>query len=248
MKTLSKALLAAAAIAFTGMAQGTLITQLEDATNGGGFFAAVSFQNNGANTVTVTADIADPINVGLSKGDILGIWFDLDNFSTLSGQPTFGGSTTVLNYNFSENTVGSSLGANVNLNGSGASNWDLAVEVGQNGNTGGFIQTLSFDVIIAGLNETHFLGQRLGMRVQSIAGASDFDAGSSKLLGVNTVTVPEPGALLLFGLGLFGLGLTRTRTEEKHNKTKNTNNSHCDHKPITAPQTARPADSHAIAA
>jgi len=50
-------------IVFTNIAHGALITHLEDATNGGGFFGAVTFENNGVNTVTITADISAPLDL-----------------------------------------------------------------------------------------------------------------------------------------------------------------------------------------
>jgi hypothetical protein len=43
----------------------------------------------GTNTVTVTADISNPINAEITKGDILVLWFYLGDFSSLSGVPTF---------------------------------------------------------------------------------------------------------------------------------------------------------------
>jgi hypothetical protein len=211
MITLNKLTLGLAFITLTSFANGTVITSLEDATNGGGFFGEVTFTNNGTNTVTVTADISSSINAGITQGDILGLWFDLGDFSSLSGIPTFGGATNVLNDNFGENSVGSSLGGPIKLNGTGATDWDLAVAVGVNGSSGGFVQTLSFDLIINGIDETQFTAQRVGMRVQSIEGTTNFSSGSSKLLGTNTTQVSEPGSLLLCGMALLGLGLTRNK-------------------------------------
>jgi len=232
MTNLIKQLIGIAVIAlssstFTSIAHGILITNLEDNTNGGGFFGAVSFENNGTNTVTVTADISDPINPGLTKGDILGLWFNFASFPALSGQPTFSGSTPILDYYFSENAVGSSLGGNINLNGAAASYWDLAVSVGKNGKPGGFVQTLSFNIILAGLDESQFGNQQVGMRVQSIAGLTNFNSGSSKLLGTNiplsanTVSVSEPGSLSLCALSLIALAAVRRKRSTQPSTGKN---------------------------
>jgi hypothetical protein len=199
MVNLKKLAVVIAFFTFASVANGTIITSIEDATNGGGFFAEVTYENNGANTVRVTADISDRINLGISKGDILGMWFDLGNFNTLSGVPNFGGPTEVLDFDYAENSVGSSLSKNVNINGSSATDWDLAVNVGKNGSRGGFNQTLSFDITIAGLNESLFYGTRVGMRVQSIKGSS-FKSGSSKLVGVSPSALPSTSSLTRFNV------------------------------------------------
>ncbi|EAZ99089.1 hypothetical protein [Marinobacter sp. ELB17] len=121
----------ASIFAITSVAHGAAITtQLEDYTNGGGFFGEVTFEDNGTNTVTISANIADPINVGLTKGDVLALWFDFANIGALTGSTaTFSNEnpTGIVNgYSFSENAV-NSLGGGLNLNGSGESNWDFAV-------------------------------------------------------------------------------------------------------------------------
>ena len=202
-----------------------IVADLEDQTNGGGFFATVTIADNGSNTVKITADIAAPINAGLTKGDILALWFDFANFGALSGTAAVTNpSTTILGtIAFGNNAVGASpagFGANANLNGVGGSNWDFAVELGDNGNSLGFIQTVSFDLTITGLDQSQFLNQRVGMRVQSIEGDDDFTyaEGSSKLTGTGTGDddpdpdpnpVPVPGTVLLLGLGLLGLRFAR---------------------------------------
>jgi hypothetical protein len=199
-----------AVFAITSLAHGALITtNLEDATNGGGFFGVLTFEDTAANTVTITADISDPINVGLTQGDILALWFDFDDFSALSGTPSFTNEdpsgTVGPALSIGENSVGNSLGGFLNINGSGSAAWDMALQVGTNGATGGFNQTVSFDLTWLGLNALQFDSQRVGMRVQSIEGGS-FEGGSSKLR-----KVPEPSILLLFSLGLLGLGLARSK-------------------------------------
>ena len=78
MKLIERLIAGAALLAITGVAQAVVIN-LEDATNGGGFFGTVTITNDGTDTVQVVADIRDPINPGLTQGDILGLWFDLAN-------------------------------------------------------------------------------------------------------------------------------------------------------------------------
>ncbi len=214
-------------------AHAIIVADLEDATNGGSFFAQIAIVDAGADTVTINADIADPINPGLTQGDILSLWFNLSDFSGL------GSTASLSNISVNGSPLGGSeffsgaqllfgqdaydanaLGGNSNLGGTGTSAWDLVVETGENGAASGFIQNLTFDLTIAGLEEILFNEQEFGMRVQSIEGAELFMGGSSKLLGdgdefetpdPNVGTIPEPAPLSLFGLALVGFGLLKRK-------------------------------------
>lgn len=210
---------AASIFAITSLANGAVITTpLEDVTNGGGFFGEVTFSDSGTDTVNISADISDPINVGLTQGDILAIWFDFADFGALSGSASFDNespSGVIIDSFLAENAVSSSRGGNLNLNGTGEDNWDFAVITGISGSQGGSNQTLSFDLTIAGLDANQFLNQRVGMRVQSIP-ENYFEEGSSKLIGIGRppVEVPEPGTLGLLGLGIVGLMTARRKAQK----------------------------------
>lgn len=202
-----------------GIAQGVMIT-LEDVTNGGGFFAALSLEDAGVDTVNVTINIADPINVGLTEGDILALFFDIAD-STFDTETL---AATSFNPGAIEGGVtvfpagdGTSLGGNANVNGTGFQ-FDVGIETGQNGRSQGFNQLVMFDLMGTGLSTGTF-GQDFGLRVQSIDGTgTDFFAeGSSMLIGnpgpiiptPNPNPIPTPGTLALLGAGLLGVSFAR---------------------------------------
>jgi hypothetical protein len=180
---------------------GMITTNLEDVTNGGGFFGQVTFKDTGNNEVTITADISSSINPGITRGDIIGLWFDLADTAAIEGLSSSN------RFLYDPDSVGSSVRGPYNLNGSGETDWDLFARTGLNGAAGGFNQIVTITLTaLAGLSVEQFENQRVGMRVMSIRGVDGF-GDSAKLIS----QVPEPGTLGLLGIGLLGLALQRRR-------------------------------------
>ena len=211
-----RVLTASALLVAASSGNALVVAELTDATNSPNFFGRVTFTDLAPNQVQITADISSPINSTITRGDILGLWFDFANpvGSSLAVAPAvFGGA-------YLPDGVSNSLGGNVNINGSGPAGWDLGLIVGQNGAAGGFNQTVTLSLTATGLSASTFLGQRIGMRVQSILGVPGFNFDSSKLLGRGAPppppppqTVPEPGPL---GLMLLSLGLLGTMARRRN--------------------------------
>jgi len=201
-----------------GSANAILISSLEDATNGGGFFAEVSIQDTtgGVSIVGTVDDDFIAQNTTLNQADILGLWFNVSDDSVLgalSAANIQNATPAVTGFNASAGAVGS-LGGNNNLNGTGQL-FDIGIALGMNGASNGAFQTVSFDFIGAGISEAIFANENVGMRVQSI-NSTAFVGGSSKLTGGNTTTppnpVPTPGSLALLGIGALSLaGFGRRR-------------------------------------
>lgn len=208
-----RSLLTAIALLSAGAANAAVVSaNLEDVTNGGGFFAQVTFEDIGT-YVKVTADIADPINVGLTQGDILALGMQIADESLL-GSLSFG-----TNIQAPTGIVtGSCQTANscdlfTGGSGSPGTGFDITVDLGTAGSEAGFIETLMFD--IGGISAGQFVDQLVGMRVQSIEGVGGYTAGSSKLIGPGPGTpLPEPGTLSLLGIGLLGVWRFRRRISE----------------------------------
>ncbi|MFK7967153.1 MAG: PEP-CTERM sorting domain-containing protein [Burkholderiaceae bacterium] len=219
-------LIAGAVLSVTSLAHADLITaDLTDFTNGGGFFAQVELEDTAPNTVAIRIDIADPINAGLTQGDVLGLWLDVNDASFLPilnglfSSPNFGNVfqnenpagivTAALAVENSVNAVGSS---NNSLSGGGGAglDFDIGIALGAQGSQAGFNQTISFDLVFDGIDTSVFFNERVGMRVQSITSPT-FTVGSSRLLGgfPPPTSVSAPASLALLGVGLLALGLRK---------------------------------------
>ena len=208
--------IAASTVFMVGAANANpIVAKLEDQTNGGGFFAEVTLANAGTNTVKVTADISPPINVGLTEGDILGLWLDIADANFLTGL-MFGNEmpTNIISASIVDENNVNAVGTSNNDIGPAGTNYDIGLAFSAQGCGDGCFQTIMFDMTSTGLTSAAFAEQRVGMRVQSIDGEDPFTymAGSAKLTGLGDgggggqQQVPEPGTLLLFALGLVGLG------------------------------------------
>ncbi|MBB1125318.1 PEP-CTERM sorting domain-containing protein [Thiospirillum jenense] len=256
---LSLAFAAVCAGGLTTAMAGTVTATLEDNTNDGGFFATVTISDllNATNQnigLTFVLDIAPPVNTTLTKGDILGVWFDVnsDGEALLPSLSSTGLSALFTNVDpvgtiqqavFRANSVSNKPFEDKDIK-APEGNFDFAIQVGQRGNGGGFNQTVSFDMMYAGLSTSMFNDQRVAMRVQSIEGATGFNEGSSKLLGEGELPpttpnnppttpdeppttpdeppvppaeneVPLPSTLLLLGAGLLGMGASFRRRLHK---------------------------------
>lgn len=207
---------------YASSASAALVTNLEDATNGGGFFGKITIAQDGTDQLKFTLDISNQINIGLTQGDILRVAFDVAGDQDLSGAtysdfvPT-AIAPPVFDAVFSANNI---VGfKNGNKNNNPAAGFDLGIDVGTNGSAAGFNQTVMFKMTFAGLTEAVFDNQRASMRVQSINSPTFGMGASSKLLPCDpastdpgctgdpgTTPVPEPTVIALLGAGMLGIG------------------------------------------
>jgi hypothetical protein len=187
-------------------------------------------------TVRFTVSVDQTVN----KGDIVGVFFNVNNiFSVSPGAFTASlidvdpdaGTANKLPSIFSFDNSGSTtdnnkdLGNNVNLNGGGDSKTlDFGVQIGKGGasdqGAADFFSKVVFDIKATGLTLAQFQDQSFGARLQSVGPNG---GGSSKLFGDATTptptptpqpeSVPEPGSVL--GLALIGgaLKVLRDRSQ-----------------------------------
>ena len=211
----------------------TIVYDLEDVTNGGGFFAQITLTDIVDGQIRVVADIADPINTSLTQGDILGLGLNLLDDSVsydVSATDAIGYGTDGSGNAYVQDpltidpicTTANScdvLGFNGGGNNVQGQNMDMSFGIGINGSAEGFLQTVEFTIVdsFSSLTTADLLGEIGALRVQSIEGGAFDSIGSSKLAGPSEggatepepEPAPEPSSLALLALGLAGVGFSR---------------------------------------
>ncbi len=156
----------------------------------------------GAGNVQFTVEVVN----APPTGDLRGFWFDIDDDALVSGLSVSGADITSSTFN--ANSV-NNLGGGVNLNGAGTpAPLDAGLVIGTNGTNADDIQSTMFVISHStdSLSLANFLGQEVGVRVQSVGDRSG-RGGSSKLKG--TVPVPVPAAAWMGLVVLGGMGVVR---------------------------------------
>ena len=173
--------------------------------------------------VNITNRLGDGVSVDLgftaesaNTGDITGVWLGLDDslFDPANIDVSDIVITSLLPAGVSYSVAISdsiNLGGGVNLTGENGYifQFDLDLSLVQNDlQQNDIIDSLAFDIITAGLDESYF--DSAGVRLQSV-GPNGQD--SAKLAG-SIVLIPEPGIISLLGAGLIGLGFARRKTKK----------------------------------
>jgi hypothetical protein len=177
-------------------------------------FTMVNYGSDNVSGLTVNVtDISGGAKIsvqvtGSSIGDIYGVFFDLTQFVSASPTFTVAGGT---DYAYGEGAI-SKIQGGPNMEGS-VDPFDVGVQIGESGGLtapGGVPDDFQFaEITVLGADIDALDFTRIGVRLHSVSVGGD-RTGSAKYAGTpdpnqGPAPVPEPGTMVLLGLGLMGI-------------------------------------------